>query len=477
MCFIFSCASNKKYEKRDFWLKHQFRSLNFIDTNKMDIKVKTYVIDGAVAKQKGNYTLAIVNYMLALQYDTTAGILFAISDCFLWINEHNLAIEYALKSLKIDPNFLPCYEVLCRAYLNLNDVKNATIAVECLINIEENEDMLFYLAGLYDYQKSPLAKDIYKKLINEYENQAALEHLINSEKMNRNFDEVSKILQTAIQIHPNEFKYAMDLVSIWFAIDKTDSIIANLRQFDANYSIDELETLYNYVLVRLNSAAREGSKEQADGKKYYQNIIKYIDNRFNFSQILIYNAGSYALNNNDTARAKNYFNSILNIANVNMEVKLRVNRLLANLYFNTNDYAASDSIYEQIITENEKIDPISYNNYAYTLAVRGIQLEKALNLCNKALEQNPSSPEYLDTKGWIYYQMGEYEKALIFTLNSLEIDNKNYEVYEHLSDIYQALGNYEGAIKVIENAIELQPSNSNLLEKRAKIEAILRSNN
>jgi len=466
---IFSCSSYK-HEKRDYWLKHQYRSVSYVDTNKLDIKVKSYVIDGAIAKQKGNYAMAIVNYMLALQYDTTAALLFALADGFHWLGNHNLAIEYAHKALLKDPNFLPCYEVLCRSYLHLNDIKNATIAVECLVKIEESEEMLYYLAGLYDYQKSPLAKEIYKKLINKYDNTAAIDKLINIEKTNNNYENAEQILYDALQNNLGNFRYAMDLINIWFMTNKTDSIVSNLDSFNANFNTDELETMYNYIIVKLTNS----NVTENENRKHYEKIINKIDDRFSFSQILNYSAGNYAIKNKDTARAKTFFNNIVNAPATNPEVALMINRILADLYFNTKEYAISDSIYEKIIAETEKPDPITYNNYAYSLSIRDKDIYKAFRLSLDALSITPNSPEYLDTQGYIQYKLGKYEQAIYYLEQSLQYDNTNYEVYLHLAETYMAMDNHQYALKVIENAIELQPNNQTLLEKRNEIEKLIK---
>jgi len=522
ICVISSCSSYK-YEKRDYWLKHQYKQISYIDTNKLNSKATSFVVEGAIAKQKGNLPLAVVNYMLALRYDSTAAILYAISDCFYWMTEYNLAIEYAVHSLKKEPNFVPCYEILCRSYLYLNDIKNATITMECAVKINENEESLFYLANMYEYQNSPLTKETYQKLINKYKSLPAAERLYNIEQLDLNFEKAGTILYNSWKIQPNDFKLVMELINNWFIENKIDSIINNVDKFDRNFDIDDLETMYNYIIVLMDT-----------NKVGYNEIISKIDNRFNFSQILNLNAGEYAIKNNDIDKAKIYFDKVINSSDILPETLLKcvniyydngyqhiakntlnefidkypnkweypywrgvleeneknydscikylkisqsidtnnttiiIDKILANLYFHIENYNLSDSLYEKII--NQTPDPITCNNYAYSLSVRGINLDRALELSKRSLNYSPTSPEYLDTYGWIHYKMGDYDKALNYLEQSLSYNNKNSEVYLHLADIYMILDNNSYALKIIENAIEIEPNNTELIQKKITIQ-------
>jgi len=85
------------------------------------------VINGASCKAKGDLTGAIIEFLLAQKYDTSASINYALSECFLFANRYDLAIEYAHRTLHKDPEFLPAYESLVRAYISINDLPNATI--------------------------------------------------------------------------------------------------------------------------------------------------------------------------------------------------------------------------------------------------------------------------------------------------------------------------------------------------------------
>ena len=54
---------------------------------------------------------------------------------------------------------------------------------------------------------------------------------------------------------------------------------------------------------------------------------------------------------------------------------------------------------------------MTLNYLGYMLADKGIRLPEALEMIRKAVEQEPMNGAYLDSLGWVYFKMGEYELA------------------------------------------------------------------
>jgi len=81
------------------------------------------------------------------------------------------------------------------------------------------------------------------------------------------------------------------------------------------------------------------------------------------------------------------------------------------------------------------------NNWAYTLSVRGGDLEKARQLSQRAQELSPDNPIYLDTHAWIYFKMGDVERARAYIERALRLMEKpDPEIFGHAAEIYRALG-------------------------------------
>lgn len=105
------------------------------------------------------------------------------------------------------------------------------------------------------------------------------------------------------------------------------------------------------------------------------------------------------------------------------------------------------------------------NNYAYYLSVRNERLEEAKEMSERALSLEPENASYLDTLGWIYYMLGEYNEAKEYIHRSVDTGNASAEVYEHLGDVYEALGETEAAAEWWEKALQEDPDREYLKEK------------
>ena len=105
------------------------------------------------------------------------------------------------------------------------------------------------------------------------------------------------------------------------------------------------------------------------------------------------------------------------------------------------------------------------NNYAYYLSLRMERLDYAMELSLKAISYEPDNAAYLDTVGWVYFKMGDYESARKYIQASIDTGDASAEVYEHLGDVYDKLGDSEKAILWWNKALELDSDRVYLKER------------
>jgi Tfp pilus assembly protein PilF len=137
---------------------------------------------------------------------------------------------------------------------------------------------------------------------------------------------------------------------------------------------------------------------------------------------------------------------------------------IAAVYDKLEMWDKSDSLYEAVLQRNPK-NALLLNNYSYSLAQRNLQLERALEMVDTALQVDPDNGAYLDTKGWIYYKMGRYEEARQYIQKALDSREDSAEVLEHMGDIYYQLGQLEEAKNYWQRALEKDPQNNELAQK------------
>jgi tetratricopeptide (TPR) repeat protein len=133
--------------------------------------------------------------------------------------------------------------------------------------------------------------------------------------------------------------------------------------------------------------------------------------------------------------------------------------MLANIYYEINNH-------KNVVNELEKviqIDPDNHqaNNFlGYFLIEKGVQLDKAISLIEKAISIKPENGAYLDSLGWAYYKLAEEDdgEQIMLALQKL-IEASNYakdpEIMCHIGDVYYSLGIWEKAQGQWEMALKL----------------------
>ncbi|MFN3821012.1 MAG: tetratricopeptide repeat protein [bacterium] len=136
----------------------------------------------------------------------------------------------------------------------------------------------------------------------------------------------------------------------------------------------------------------------------------------------------------------------------------------AYIFHNEKDWEKAMRYYEQSLAI-EPDNPVLLNNYAYMLAESVQDLNRALDMIEKALKAQPENASFWDTRAWVLYRLGRYEEALEDIKRALKNKSEeNGEIYEHLGHIYEALGDKDGARKAFERALKLSPKNAYLQE-------------
>ena len=94
------------------------------------------------------------------------------------------------------------------------------------------------------------------------------------------------------------------------------------------------------------------------------------------------------------------------------------------------------------------------NYLGYMLADRGLRLEEALGYIKRAVEQEPQNAAYLDSLGWAYFKMGNYELAEANLIKATERLSSDGTVQEHLATLYFKTGRVKEAAAHWERALQ-----------------------
>ena len=137
---------------------------------------------------------------------------------------------------------------------------------------------------------------------------------------------------------------------------------------------------------------------------------------------------------------------------------------LGSVYFKTDNWTECQNSFEQALIQNPD-NATGLNNYAYYLALKKVQLDKALGIIQYAVSLQPNNAIYLDTFGFVLFQKKQYQNALVQLEIAAGIVQTDQEIWEHLGDTYFMLGNEAKALECWNKALTLNPTHSKLKEK------------
>jgi tetratricopeptide (TPR) repeat protein len=114
-------------------------------------------------------------------------------------------------------------------------------------------------------------------------------------------------------------------------------------------------------------------------------------------------------------------------------------------------------------------EPVALNYLGYSWAERGINLDEAFRLIEKAVALRPQSGAIIDSLGWAHFQRGDFAAALPHLEKAASLEPGDPTVTDHLGDVYWRLGREVEARFQWRRALELSPPD----RIRALIEAKL----
>jgi tetratricopeptide (TPR) repeat protein len=380
-----------------------------------------------------------------------------IIDFHLRNENYDSAIQMLDEILELTPDDLDARERKAQIFIQQNDWEAAAEEYKYILekpdvplDIKINIGATYFNKSFTDSSALPIAKDLFQSIdadtshwrvklylgaiaINEGDDATAIDYFkfvtenarYNPDAWiqlgglyfdNQKYVEAEKIMNEAIGLFPNEF--AVNLI-LGLAL------------------------------------AQQGKSEE--GKEYLKKATELNPNDLN-----ALSAYGFALGQlNENEEAAKYIKMALKIDpnNVNLLGQLGL------IYNNLEMMSESDSLYERAL-QLDSTNALINNNYAYSLSERGLQLERALEMIEIAMNADSSNSSYLDTYGWIFFKLEEYDKAYFYIIKAIDAGGEdNAVLLEHLGDVLFMQGKRDEALKVWREAFELDDSNETLKQK------------
>jgi len=481
-----------------------------------------YFINGAQLEQEQYYADAIIEYMEALRLDTNATIYYALGKNYYYLNKYKRAEDYLMKAINYDSTMIAAMRKLGELYLHTFRRHDAQKTFEELVRIKPSVKNIKNLAYLYEFSDLEKAAKLYEKMRTNNEDSYLLLKLASIYQELKDTSLYIERLEEAYSYSKDSPETIIQLLSAYLENGRFTKARKLLLRSDQRILSPELEYLY---LSLGSSLMQKRVRNYSDFKKSF---IKLIDSRFYYNWRLQSMSGIIASQIDDTLATEVFFKRAMNAADSIPEISLQLanHYIISNnakqalelldeysrkfpkderfpnlqgmaymmsdsieksilcyyrsITINKNDAVvytqlgmaydqlgimdSSDFYYERAL-ELDKFDPVSNNNYAYSLAERHKDLERAFTMSKRALEAVPDNSAYLDTYGWLLFQIGKYDEALEYIRRSIKVGGAGADVYLHLGIILLKKGNKTKAIDAWRSGLEIEPDNKDLLDK------------
>lgn len=131
--------------------------------------------------------------------------------------------------------------------------------------------------------------------------------------------------------------------------------------------------------------------------------------------------------------------------------------LLGVLLEQQKEYAAARTCYEKAV-ELDGRSADALNNLAYLLSERFGEVDKAIELVQRARDIQPGNPAVADTLGWLLYKKKQYARAVILLDESAAKLPQSGEARYHAGMAHYMVGNEAVARQALQEALALETS-------------------
>ena len=490
------------------------------ETNQKNIAIHHFM-QGEFLLNQGNYALAVLEFQDALSIDPNASTIHvSIADAYRRLGRSKHAEDHLRISIDLDPEDLSNREMLGHLYLINRRYSEAEKEFLVLTNLDLFNDNYITILGdlaklqerwvesvdyyLKAYEVNPqnfkslenalqvcLGAELFKRAesiclslaMAESNNESYWQTYKQITAYNKHYEKTLSAILEIERINGLSIKTLMEKSSIKQEQNKDDEAIKYLLNafgldrmnieivqrlvsiYLDNENFNEAE-FYNDILLKEFSNDPSGfinasiiSLNNSLPQKaidYLQPNIEKFANNYSVHYIL----GTSYYQVDDLINSEKHLNKALSIFPGSRNSK----HTLAMIYDQNGSWMKSDSLYLDLIS-TDSTDAQAYNNFSYSLVERNDNLELALEMSNIANRLQPKSAPYLDTLGWIYFKLEQYEKALEYIQESYSIDNTNPVILEHLADILKATNQISKANLIYMQAIDIGGDSLSIQQK------------
>ncbi|MFZ1290709.1 MAG: tetratricopeptide repeat protein [Melioribacteraceae bacterium] len=377
-------------------------------------------------------------------------------ESYIKTSQFEKALSTVNNSLEIFPDDLNLIELKGNAYVKMKEWDKGAIEYKKILNkpkipfeIKMRIGAAFYAESLNDSALYPIALNVLQQIdkdTSDWQLNAFMGEISNRQKN----DSLTQIyFRKAIELAPMNNDLRIRFGQILF--ENTDYATAASEMENAVKKFPN-DFVINFIL----GLSIAQSSDHLGALPYLKKAVEINPNDLNST--MSYSFSLHQAKQSD--EALKYLDRALRIDAKNVQAL----SLMGMIYDGKNMFSKSDSIYA-IAVSLDSTDILTLNNFAYSLAERGVNLDRALKMVKVAVDKEPENSSYLDTIGWVFFKMNNYEDAKNYIEKAIEFDDKNATLLDHLGDVYYKLENKEKAKILWQDALKLDPKLENVEQK------------
>ena len=140
----------------------------------------------------------------------------------------------------------------------------------------------------------------------------------------------------------------------------------------------------------------------------------------------------------------------------------------AGCYVNLDDWTAAEADFRFALTL-DPTEPRLLNELGYSWVDRGVHLDEALAMIQRAVAAAPDTGYIVDSLAWAYYRLGRYQDAVAPQEKASRLMPVDPIVTDHLGDIYWQVGRKREAVFQWRRALSFKPDDSDKARIQRKL--------
>lgn len=148
----------------------------------------------------------------------------------------------------------------------------------------------------------------------------------------------------------------------------------------------------------------------------------------------------------------------------------RVYYVRAITYERTDRWDAAEADFRKALELNPE-QPLVLNYLGYSLVEKGLNIDEAKDMIERAVSGDPDNGYITDSLGWVLYRLDRFEEAVPHLERAAELLPTDPVINDHLGDVYWQVGRKTEATFQWKRALSFDPEEVDATRIRRKLEA------